>query len=64
MTRIPVNPELLTWARERAGLDTLALAGRFPKLSEWEAGELRIADAEKFLERVEFTESTTTRSVS
>ena len=41
MTRIPVNPELLTWARERAGLDTLALAGRFPKLSEWEAGELQ-----------------------
>ncbi len=39
MTRIPVNPELLTWARERAGLDTLALSGRFPKLSEWEAGE-------------------------
>jgi hypothetical protein len=34
MTRIPVNPELLTWARERAclpdrqaGLDRLALAG-------------------------------------
>ena len=24
MTRIPVNPELLTWARERAGLDRLA----------------------------------------
>lgn len=41
MTRIPVNPELLTWARERAGLDTLELAGRFPKLSEWEAGELQ-----------------------
>lgn len=41
MTRIPVNPELLTWARERAGLDTLALSGRFPKLSEWEAGELQ-----------------------
>lgn len=29
MTRIPVNPELLTWARERAGLESLALAGRF-----------------------------------
>ena len=29
MTRIPVNPELLTWARERAGLDALALARRF-----------------------------------
>lgn len=41
MTRIPVNPELLTWARERAGLDTLALARRFPRLSEWEAGELQ-----------------------
>lgn len=35
MTRIPTNPELLTWARKRAGLpgrqnwlDALALAGR------------------------------------
>lgn len=26
-TRIPVNPELLTWVRERAGLESLALAG-------------------------------------
>lgn len=41
MTRIPINPELLTWARERAGLDTLALAGRFPKLIDWESGELQ-----------------------
>lgn len=40
MNRVPVNPELLTWARERAGLDALALAGRFPKLTEWENGEL------------------------
>lgn len=40
MNRIPVNPELLTWARERAGLDMLALAGRFPKLTEWENGAL------------------------
>lgn len=30
MTRIPVNPELLTWARERAGLESLALRGAFP----------------------------------
>jgi hypothetical protein len=29
MTRIPVNPELLAWARERAGLDALALAKSF-----------------------------------
>ncbi len=41
MTRIPVNPELLTWVRERAGLDTLALAGRVPKLNAWGAGERR-----------------------
>ena len=41
MTCIPVNPELLIWARERAGLDTFALAGRFPKLAEWEDGELQ-----------------------
>lgn len=41
MTRIPVNPELLTWARKRAGLDTLALAGRFPKLDQWETGSLQ-----------------------
>ncbi len=46
MTRIPVNPALLTWARERAGLNTLALAGRFPKLSEWEAGQLQHAPEE------------------
>lgn len=41
MNRVPVNPELLTWARERAGLDALALAGRLPKLIEWEDGELQ-----------------------
>ncbi|MHB1657644.1 MAG: ImmA/IrrE family metallo-endopeptidase [Burkholderiales bacterium] len=41
MTRIPINPDLLTWARERAGLDTSALAGRFPKLAKWESGELQ-----------------------
>lgn len=28
MTRIPINPELLTCARERAGLAMLALAGQ------------------------------------
>lgn len=40
MTRISVNPNLLIWARERAGLDRLALAGLFPKLPEWEGGTL------------------------
>lgn len=41
MTRIPINPELLTWARERAGTDALALMGRFPKLAEWELREVQ-----------------------
>jgi len=36
---IAMNPGLLSWARERAGLDELALARRFPKLTEWEAGK-------------------------
>lgn len=54
MTRIPINPELPTWARERAGLD--ALAGRFPKLSEWEAGELQPT-----LRQLEDFEHSTTR---
>ena len=40
MNRVPVNPNLLRWARERAGLDALALAGRFPHLPEWEDGTL------------------------
>lgn len=37
--RAPVRPELLRWARERAGLrEVEALLGRFPRLAEWEAG--------------------------
>lgn len=38
MNRVNVRAELLTWARERAGLDAVALAGRFPKLTDWEEG--------------------------
>lgn len=41
MTRVSVKPELLTWARERAGLDRPSLVRRFPKLSEWEDGKLQ-----------------------
>lgn len=36
--RVEVKPELLKWARERAGYDLAALARRFPKLAEWERG--------------------------
>lgn len=40
MTRVPVKPELIQWACERAGLDIDTLAGRFPKLRAWESGEI------------------------
>jgi Zn-dependent peptidase ImmA (M78 family)/transcriptional regulator with XRE-family HTH domain len=40
MTRVAVRPELLHWARERAGIvDVSELLGRFPKFAAWEAGE-------------------------
>lgn len=38
--RVDVRPELLVWARDRAGLSTDDLAHRFPRLFEWEAGLL------------------------
>ena len=41
MNRVPVEPELLRWARERAGYRADALAGRFPKLQDWERGEVK-----------------------
>ncbi len=38
MTRVAVRPELLRWARERAGMMTADdLAPRVPRLAEWEA---------------------------
>lgn len=40
MNRVPVDPRLLSWARERAGLDRPTLAARFPKFAAWEEGEL------------------------
>ncbi|MGH9897208.1 MAG: DNA-binding protein, partial [bacterium] len=36
---VDVNPELIRWAVERSGRSIEALSRRFPKLSEWEAGE-------------------------
>lgn len=49
MNRIAIQPAMFLWARERAGLDVVALAKRFPKYTEWEAGEL--APTLKQLER-------------
>jgi Zn-dependent peptidase ImmA (M78 family) len=41
MTRVPINPQLLIWARERAGIDAHTLTHHFPKLAEWEVGTLQ-----------------------
>ena len=40
-SRVAMQPNLLTWARERAGLSLDALAKTFPKIVEWEAGGLQ-----------------------
>ena len=41
MNRVPVQPKLLHWARERAGYSADVLAHRFPKLDAWERGEVQ-----------------------
>ena len=41
MIRVNVQPQMLRWARERAGYSIETLGPRFPKLVNWEAGELR-----------------------
>lgn len=42
MTRVAVRPELFRWARERAGVTAaVELESRFPRLSDWEAGEVK-----------------------
>jgi hypothetical protein len=39
MNRVEVKPEMLRWARDRAGLSSAALAARFPRLEAWERRE-------------------------
>ena len=41
MIRVPVYPELLRWARKRAGIAQEDLAAKFKKLPEWESGEIQ-----------------------
>lgn len=41
MNRVPVKPELLRWARERAGRDVASLSKPFPSLEAWERGEVQ-----------------------
>lgn len=40
MNRVSVQPELLSWARERADLSVDALARRFPQIEAWERGDV------------------------
>lgn len=39
MPRAPVKPEMLRWARERAGREIEDLVGRFERLAQWERGD-------------------------
>lgn len=39
MIRVPVQPALFVWARQRARMDEAVLSARFPQLPGWEAGE-------------------------
>ena len=41
MTRVAVTPEMLRWARDRAGRTAESLRGRFPMLEQWERGDLQ-----------------------
>ena len=41
MSRVSVNPDLLRWARERAGYSIDALVRHFPRIEAWEQGEVR-----------------------
>ncbi|TGM61523.1 helix-turn-helix domain-containing protein [Leptospira vanthielii] len=38
---VSINPNLITWARERARLSAETLSKRFPKIQEWEGGQLQ-----------------------
>jgi Zn-dependent peptidase ImmA (M78 family) len=40
MIRVEIKPELIKWARERAGLEIDDLTQRFPKLKAWEEGDV------------------------
>ncbi|NQT14113.1 MAG: ImmA/IrrE family metallo-endopeptidase [Planctomycetes bacterium] len=50
IVRVDVKPELLRWARERAGLSVDALVRRFPRLEAWEDGQGKptLKQVEKF----------------
>lgn len=39
VVRVPVKPELLSWAVDRSGISPEVVARRFPKFGEWESGQ-------------------------
>ena len=41
MSRAAINKDLIRWAVDRSGQDEAALVERFPKLPQWEAGEVQ-----------------------
>lgn len=41
MDGIPINPEVLRWARKRALLSAEDLVAKFPKFEQWERGEVQ-----------------------
>ncbi len=41
MTRVAVQPALFAWARNRARMHEAELATRFPRLLEWESGDVQ-----------------------
>ena len=52
--RVPVKPEMIRWARERAGLAVDDLRRAFPKLEAWERGKVQptLRQLEDFARRV------------
>ncbi|GAB4272830.1 MAG: ImmA/IrrE family metallo-endopeptidase [Candidatus Promineifilaceae bacterium] len=51
--RIPVNPLMLRWARERAGQELSALEKAFPDLAAWERGDVQptLKQLERFAQK-------------
>jgi len=54
MTRAPVNPQMVSWARQRVGLERDDLVKQFKKLPQWETGEMKptLKQLEDFARRV------------
>ncbi len=51
--RVPINPRLLRWARQRARLDVESMKRTFPKIEAWEQGEIQptLRQLERFAQK-------------